>query len=179
MIWSLGISRDSAIALKKVYCSLKMKSASVIVSLLLILVNVAHAIGNLVMDDIVALERGGFSFKKSESPSKKSVRVEVRVPPSYTFQDFGEIPFVGATYFKPEEASTVGPKLIGAEGLRLPLAHVDEDFGHSLVIRVLSGDSAGSYLEFLFHRGSGFPPMLIHVPLKAVLDHFARSAKAE
>ncbi len=156
-----------------------MKSL-LVVSLILAFVQALYAVGNVVEDDIAALRRAGFRFENADfSRSGKSVRFTVHIPRSYAFGELGEKPFVGAACIKPENADASGPRLIGTPGARFPLVHRDEETGHTLSTSVLVGELSGTYLEFCFNQGSGYPPMLIHVPLKSVVDFLAKTTKAE
>lgn len=151
-----------------------------IVALLFVLAQAAHAVGNVVEGDMEVLRKAGFRFEKSEYGSAgKTLRFTVQIPPSQDFGVLGVKPFVAAAFIKPEDEEAKGPRLIGSRGTRLPLAHSSEDEGHSLTLSVSTVDSEGTYLEFSFNQGSGHATMLIHVPLKAVIEFLEQSPKAE
>ena len=155
-----------------------MKSALTFI-LLIVFMQAAYAVNNVVVKDIAALERNGFSFEEADQWStEKSLGITVVVPPSYTFEEQEKKPFSWAAYFKPEDSRATGTSLIHAEGLRLPLSHTEEKHGHSLRLSVLTGEAGGTYLEFGFNQGSGHAPMLIHLPVQAVIEHLAQKKKA-
>ena len=148
-------------------------------TLFFIFTQFVHAVGNDVVDDIAVLQRVGFNFTKSQfSSTEETIHFTVKIPPHY-ISGYGKKTFARAAYFKPEEADAKGPQLISSNGLRLPLDHRNEATGHSLTISILAGEVTGTYLEFTFNQGSGHPPMLVHVPLKAVTDFLAKPARDE
>ena len=148
--------------------------------LLFAFTQLSYAVGNEVVDDLAALERIGFSFRQSEHDeylsSEKTMFFTVGIP-SHHVSGYGKMPFAGAAYFKPEDPGAKGPKLISTNGLKIYLAHADEEVGHSLTLSVLVAEIAGTYLEFCYDRGKA--PMLVHVPLTAIVSHLERPPKAQ
>lgn len=147
-----------------------MKSKLIFI-LLVVLTRAACAVHNEVVDDIAALQRAGFEFKKSEYYcTEKTISFTVQIPPHYAHRDYdGGKPFDRVAYLKPENPDAKGFDLISAKGTHLDLSHRKEKTGNSVRVSVLLAEAPGAYLEFSFNHGSGHPPMLVHVPLKAII----------
>lgn len=139
--------------------------------LFIVLVRVACAVHNEVVDDIAALQRAGFDFKKSENRStEKTICFTVQLPPHFAHRDYeGKKPFQTAAYRKPEDPDAKGFELISAKGAYFALPHTKEKTGNSVSLSVLRSEASGAYLEISFSHGPGTAPMLVHVPLKAII----------
>jgi hypothetical protein len=148
--------------------------------LLVVFTRALFAVHNEVVDDIAALQRAGFGFEKAEDYcTEKTITFEVQIPPHYFSDDYeGGKPFDRVAYLKPENPDAKGFDLIGAKGTQLDLSHRKEKTGNSARVSVLLAEAPGAYLEFTYWRGSGHPPMHVHVPLKAIIG-FLNKSQAE
>jgi hypothetical protein len=139
--------------------------------LLVVLTRALYAVGNEVIDDIAALQRAGFEFKKVEyGCTERTICFEVQIPPDYASDQYeGRKPFQFAAYIKPEDPDAKGHELIFEKGARLKLSHRKEGTRNSVTVSVLRAEAPGAYLEFHFNHGPRSAPMLVHVPLKAIV----------
>ena len=149
------------------------------VALLMATTQLGKAVGNEVVEDMEVLAQVGFKFEKSTIWSTdKTFGFTAFLPPFYT-SGYGEKPFFSAAYIRPESPELSGPKLISAKGTRMPLAHRAEKAGYSISIQILRREASGAYLEVTYNQGAGNPPMLVHIPIEAIVENLSRPEGAE
>jgi len=157
---------------------LKMKIFSILTTLILS-ITPAFCVGNIVIKDIEKLVNNGFIFSYSgKGFHGKEINFAVTSPWKYSFgEGFDDMPFSGGSYFKPVNKVDKAPKLIGADGTRLFLLSQSGEKGHTFNVSFDSTKESEGYLEFNYHRGAGSPPMLIHVPIKNIVDYIKQHNK--
>ncbi len=131
-----------------------------------------HAVGNIVAEDFATLHDQGFAFDivKYHSDSEV-VTIRYRVPEEFHFTGaMGMKPFQGVSFYEPTNKADREARLIAAAGTRFNLLVEKQDKKFHGQFSLIKDDAKNKYLEFHFNQGSGYPPMLIHVPLKLLVD---------
>lgn len=151
--------------------STKMKHLLVIV-LSLLFAPLLHAVGNIVIKDVGELTDKGFVFDVTNDHfSDKVIHISFKIPEKYHFGEvMGIKSFQGGSFYEPIDQSAREARLIGAVGTRLALLVEKSGKKFSGSLSLIKADTKNKYLEFQFNQSSGYPPMLIHVPLELLVD---------
>ena len=129
-------------------------------------------VGNRVIEDLTALRRIGFEFTGMAAPTPDTVSFDLTVPPELLVaEDIGTKPFAGISLVEFKKHVEPGPQLIGAHSSQEVLESRKSEDGH-LVARVtvrLSKLETSCLAVSFVHPGEGQWPMLIHVPVAALV----------
>ena len=143
-----------------------------VIALSIVFAPLLHAVGNIVIKDVGDLTQKGFVFDVTNDHfSDGVIHIRFEIPEKYHFGEvIGIKPFQGASFYEPVDKSAREARLIGTAGTKLGLLVEKSEKKFCGGLSLITAGAKDKYLEFHFNQGSGYPPMLIHVPLKLLVD---------
>lgn len=131
-----------------------------------------YAVGNIIIEDLATLYDQGLVFNTVENLSNSEVvTIRYRIPGQFHFSGaMGTKPFQRVSFYQPTNRAARERGLIAATGTKFHLLVEKRNEEFHGQFSLIKKNAENTYLEFLFNQGPGYPPMLIHVPLKLLID---------